>query len=257
MGKNPAITGFADEAPLAMAPVAAQQRLLDVVSGSLPEGPSWQGGLSRRRLLQVSLLTAAAAGLAGVLPRALPTGKIQPDAPKPFESAIEEQLERQVAMDLVPKRKPAVPASFVDRKLSLYNENTGESVTATYWSHGGYVLEELESIHWLLRDHHVDEMHAIDLKLVELLHAIGSRLEVTEPLHILSAYRTPRTNAKLAERYDGVALHSFHMKGQAADLYVPGRRKRDILKIARAMKAGGVGSYSRYVHLDTGPPRSW
>lgn len=259
MGKKSPISGIAVEAPLAMVPAFAQQRLLDAVSSSLPDGPDWQGsgGLSRRRLIQGSLLVAAAAGFAGVLPREQAGERLPLPAPKPFRSAIEEQREQQVAIDVVPKRKPAVPASFVDRKLALYNANTGETVTATYWSHGNYVLEELESIHWLLRDHHVDEMHAIDLKLVELLHAIGAKLEVAKPLHILSAYRTPQTNAKLAERYDGVALHSFHMEGRAVDLRVPGRRKRDILKAARAAKVGGVGNYSSYVHLDTGPRRSW
>ena len=251
--KGAAASGPADEGPLAMVPFAAQERLLTAVTDSLPERPDW---LTRRRMLQGSLL-AGAASLAGLLPRDHAAEKAQPKAPEPFKSAIAEAPEQQVAMGLVPKRKPPVPPRFFDRAVSLYNENTGEAVTATYWSEGDYLLEGLERIHWLLRDHHADEMHAIDLTLVELLHTIETKLEATKPIHILSAYRTPQTNAMLAERYDGVALHSFHMKGRAVDLYVPGRRKRDVFKIARAMKAGGVGDYSTYIHLDTGPLRSW
>ena len=100
-------------------------------------------------------------------------------------------------------------------------------------------------------------MRAIDLKLLDLLYGLEATLGMREPLHILSAYRTPRTNAKLAERFAGVARRSFHIEGKAVDVRVPGRSKRDLLRAARALKGGGVGNYRGYIHIDTGPRRSW
>ncbi len=160
-----------------------------------------------------------------------------------------------------PVRKPqhAVPRGplFDERRLALVNENTGESVTTVYWAEGDYVLEGLEDIQVLLRDHHTDEIHPIDLKLVESLYRLSKVLESRRPLHVLSAYRSPRTNARLARLYDGVAENSFHMKGKAVDLYIPGRRKRDLARAALKLKVGGVGVYSSFVHVDTGPIRRW
>ena len=160
-----------------------------------------------------------------------------------------------------PVRKPhqAVPRGplFDERRLALVNENTGESVTTVYWAEGDYVLEGLEDIQILLRDHHTDEIHPIDLKLVESLYRLSRVLESQRPLHVLSAYRSPRTNARLARLYDGVAENSFHMKGKAVDLYIPGRRKRDLARAALKLKVGGVGVYSSFVHVDTGPIRRW
>ena len=115
----------------------------------------------------------------------------------------------------------------------------------------------LEEIQVLLRDHHTDEIHAIDLKLVESLYRLSQTLDSRGPLHVLSAYRSPRTNARLALRYDGVAENSFHMKGKAVDLYIPGRRKRDLARAAQSLRVGGVGIYSSFVHVDTGPIRRW
>ena len=146
---------------------------------------------------------------------------------------------------------------LTDRRLSLVNENTGESVDAIYWAEGDYVLEGLEAIQVLLRDHHTDEMHAIDLKLVETLYRLTQTLDSNRPLHVLSAYRSPRTNARLAERFDGVAENSFHMKGKAVDIYLPGRRKRDLARAALKLRVGGVGVYPSFVHVDTGPIRRW
>ena len=146
---------------------------------------------------------------------------------------------------------------FAERRLALVNENTGEAVNATYWAEGDYLLEGLEEIQVLLRDHHTDEIHAIDLKLVESLYRLSQTLDSQGPLHVLSAYRSPRTNARLALRYDGVAENSFHMKGKAVDLYIPGRRKRDLARAAQSLRVGGVGIYSSFVHVDTGPIRRW
>ena len=114
---------------------------------------------SRRRFLQLSAGAglAVAGGLAAYLTRPVDA----PAPPKPIVSKridlplsetayLEAPLPRQA-----PEAQPVGPL-LSDRKLALYNENTGESVRATFWAAGDYVLEELETIQWLLRDHHVD-----------------------------------------------------------------------------------------------------
>ena len=215
---------------------------------------------SRRRFLQLSSAAglAAAGGLAAFLTRPL-----EPAPPKRpvLSQSIDLPLSDTAYLEApLPRRKPDDPPLgplLSDRKLALYNENTGEAVQATFWAGGDYVLEELETIQWLLRDHHVDEMRSIDLKLLEVMFALQTKLGADRPLHVLSAYRTERTNAKLRGIYDGVALNSFHIKGQAVDIRLPGRGKRELYRAARALKAGGVGRYRSYIHIDTGPVRAW
>jgi hypothetical protein len=75
---------------------------------------------------------------------------------------------------------------------------------------------------------------------------------------VLSAYRTPETNAKLARTRFGVAERSQHMYGRALDVTFD----RDLTEAeyaARGMRRGGVGWYPRshFIHLDTGPLRYW
>jgi hypothetical protein len=75
---------------------------------------------------------------------------------------------------------------------------------------------------------------------------------------ILSAYRTPQTNAMLAKTHFGVAENSQHLYGRALDVHF-GDKLADAMKAARAMQRGGVGWYphSGFMHMDTGPVRNW
>jgi uncharacterized protein YcbK (DUF882 family) len=76
---------------------------------------------------------------------------------------------------------------------------------------------------------------------------------------IISGYRSPKTNAMLRGRSSGVAKKSYHMKGQAIDLRLPGVSTARLRDIAKSLQAGGVGYYagSDFVHIDTGRVRYW
>jgi uncharacterized protein YcbK (DUF882 family) len=78
-------------------------------------------------------------------------------------------------------------------------------------------------------------------------------------LHVISGYRSPETNRKLAAASGGVARHSMHLEGKAIDVRMPGRDLASLHKAAMAAKGGGVGYYpeSQFVHMDTGRPRHW
>lgn len=145
------------------------------------------------------------------------------------------------------------------RTLALYNIHTDESLDTVYWRHGKYVPGALVGIEHILRDHRTDEMTSIDTRLLDLLCAIGDRLDAREPFHIISGYRSPSTNALLFGQGAGVAKHSLHIYGKAADISLPGCELGLLRRVAMDLRAGGVGYYVKYsfVHVDVGRVRYW
>jgi uncharacterized protein YcbK (DUF882 family) len=76
---------------------------------------------------------------------------------------------------------------------------------------------------------------------------------------VISGYRSPQTNERLRESGHGVAQRSLHMQGRAIDVRLAGVDCADLSARALDLKRGGVGYYrsSDFVHLDTGPFRTW
>lgn len=145
------------------------------------------------------------------------------------------------------------------RKLSLHNLHTGEQVTANFWEEGRYLSEGLATFNHVMRDFRQNEEYNIDPKLFDQLFLLQHRLGKAGEIQIISGYRSPTTNAMLRRKSGGVAKKSYHMKGQAIDLRLPGVPLSQVRKAALELKVGGVGYYpsSDFVHLDTGPVRSW
>jgi uncharacterized protein YcbK (DUF882 family) len=102
-------------------------------------------------------------------------------------------------------------------------------------------------------------VHPIDLRLLDQLYAIKSKVPFKGPFYIISGYRSTATNGMLRQRSKGVAQKSYHTKGQAIDIRLPGYRTDRLRDLCITMKSGGVGYYpkSDFVHLDTGPVRCW
>ncbi len=146
-----------------------------------------------------------------------------------------------------------------EKRLALYNIHTGERVEAVYWADGRYVGEEMARLERLLRDYRTGETHPIDRKLYDLLHALQSRLGTEGVYHIISGYRSPKTNAMLRKHSRGVAKRSLHMQGRAIDIRLQGVDLATLRKTALQMRRGGVGYYpkSGFVHVDTGRVRQW
>jgi len=145
------------------------------------------------------------------------------------------------------------------KTLALENTNTGDKVKLTYFEQGNYVEDALEEINYLLRDYHNDAVHPIDTALLDQLYDLKQTLGVSKPIHIISGYRSPYTNAGLRKRSHAVAKHSLHMEGRAIDIRISGVNSRTIRNAALIMGRGGVGYYPRadFVHLDTGEFRTW
>jgi uncharacterized protein YcbK (DUF882 family) len=55
------------------------------------------------------------------------------------------------------------------------------------------------------------------------------------------------------------AKNSLHVQGQAVDLQIPGIHPKVVRQAALELGYGGVGYYprSKFVHLDSGPFRTW
>ena len=145
------------------------------------------------------------------------------------------------------------------RTLRLLNTHTGERLTSTYLENGRLVPDALAAINHILRDHRTGEVREIDPNLLDVMSALAGRLDSDEPFHIISGYRSPTTNEQLRHHGHGVAKHSYHLVGKAVDLSLPGISTADLRRAALAEHAGGVGYYPRsgFVHVDTGPVRTW
>jgi uncharacterized protein YcbK (DUF882 family) len=160
---------------------------------------------------------------------------------------------------LLPGTKGARAAGAAARQLRFHNLHTGESLTAVYWEGGRYVAEGLAQIDYMLRDFRTGDVYTIDPKLLDLVHQVQIVMEDDGAVDVISGYRSPATNAMLASRSDGVAKNSFHLKGMAIDLRLRKGRLEDLRAAAWSLGGGGVGYYpnSDFVHMDTGPLRTW
>lgn len=145
------------------------------------------------------------------------------------------------------------------RALAFQNLHTGETLKTVYFAEGRYLPDAMRHINWLLRDFRTEQVHAIDPRLLDLLADLHNHLETREPFHVISGYRSPKTNAMLASLGDGVAQNSFHLQGKAIDIRVPGRSLTHVRAAALMLQRGGVGYYPRsdFVHVDTGRVRTW
>ena len=149
--------------------------------------------------------------------------------------------------------------SETDRTLSFYNTHTRERLTVTYKNGDTYIPEAMKKISNILRDHRTGDIHPIDPQLMDFLYDLLTAVDNHGEVHIISGYRSPKTNKKLRGRSKGVAAGSLHMQGKALDFRLPGTDTAVLRDKARAMKRGGVGYYrkSDFVQIDTGRVRIW
>lgn len=146
-----------------------------------------------------------------------------------------------------------------ERTLSLVSLHTGERLTAAYVREGRYDQGALGEIDQILRDWRSGDTRRMDPRLLDLLYLLRRRVGGRGPFEVISAYRSPDTNAQLAARSGGVAKKSQHMLGKAIDVALPDASLQSLHREALALRAGGVGLYSKsgFVHLDTGRVRRW
>ena len=157
----------------------------------------------------------------------------------------------------LPRSLLAAPAG--EKSLAFFNTHTSERLRTVYWAAGTYVSHALRDIDHILRDPRSDEVHEIDPRLLDLLFAVSKEMNAVGPFHVISGYRSAKSNAFLRTRSTGVAKNSLHVFGKAIDIRLPGKNTRDLHRAAIALRRGGVGYYpkSDFVHIDVGRVRYW
>src|SRR5712692_8824658 len=82
-------------------------------------------------------------------------------------------------------------------RLNLANPHTGESFSGIYRDDNGPIPRVMEELSAFLRDFHSGEKTEIDVNVIDFLSRV-KQAGGQERATILSAYRTPETNAMLA-----------------------------------------------------------
>jgi uncharacterized protein YcbK (DUF882 family) len=153
----------------------------------------------------------------------------------------------------------AIPADPHSRKrrLTLHNAHTGEDFSGLYRDELGPIPSAMTDLGYLLRDHHENIIGPLYVETLDFLADVLERADASRAT-VLSGYRTKKTNEMLATRLFGVAEKSQHIVGRAIDITFDGRLA-ETAAAACAMKRGGVGWYpqSHFIHIDSGPVRSW
>jgi uncharacterized protein YcbK (DUF882 family) len=166
-----------------------------------------------------------------------------------------------VCLGLASNSTESAIANGETRTINLSNAHTNEAGSFTYMVNGVYDSNVLEKLNWFMRDWRHDEKTTIDPKLFDLVWEVYRESGSTQPIDVLSGYRSPETNAMLRRRSRQVAEHSQHILGKAMDAHfldVPTAKIRDI---AMRLQAGGTGFYptgnTPWVHIDSGSVRYW
>lgn len=187
----------------------------------------------------------AGAAAASLLP-ALPAYASTEELPEPMRA--NSKLDQ-----LIPKIVP---------RLNLYNANTKEDLSVQFFNGSYYDEDAIKKLNWLMRDWRQADGPQMDVRLIWTLAAIsnaaiknGHSGQVT----FLSGFRTPETNALLRRQGYGAAENSFHLKARAVDFRLENIPMLTTAAYAEYLEVGGIGRYrnSNFVHIDSGPIRSW
>jgi uncharacterized protein YcbK (DUF882 family) len=153
----------------------------------------------------------------------------------------------------------SVASSADQRQLSFYHTHTQRNLQVTYAIGGEYVESALAEINVFLADFRNGEELIIDPALLDLIYDVRESLGGSGAFEVISAYRSPETNAMLRSKSSGVAKNSQHLLGNAIDVRLRGISTVALRDAAVSLQRGGVGYYqsSDFVHIDTGRVRRW
>lgn len=152
-------------------------------------------------------------------------------------------------------------ANAEERHLELYGVNTKENISITYKRDGKFIPKALKKLNHFMRDWRRDDETKMDPELFDIIWEIHRELGSKKPVHIISGYRSRKTNNMLRRTKGGQAKKSRHILGMAADIHFPDISVKELRNSALIRERGGVGYYPTsaipFVHVDTGRVRSW
>lgn len=163
-----------------------------------------------------------------------------------------------LATGVAPAMAREIVHSGKSRALTFFNVWTKRETTFLLGRNEPFRKEWLNELNFSLRDHHNGQVGKIDPRLVTHLMDMQEILGLKNPtFEVLSAYRSPQTQAYLKRSGHRVAKQSMHLRGRALDIRIRGVKMGDLRDAALDLKRGGVGYYRRFIHFDTGPRRRW
>ena len=148
-----------------------------------------------------------------------------------------------------------------ERTIAFHSIHTKETLSIVYKRNGRYQPDAMKRINWILRDWRRNQPTKMDPRLIDLAWEIHTELGSKMPIHVISGYRSPKTNAMLRRTRGGQARRSQHLLGRALDVRFPDVPVRRLRYSALIRERGGVGYYptsaTPFVHIDTGRVRHW
>lgn len=160
---------------------------------------------------------------------------------------------------LAPRQSPLFGVSRLLR-LAFNNANTGEKMAMNVTARAPFSVSQRRQLDHFLRDWRQNEIQEIDAAVLQTLLRVceeiapeGGALNV----QITSGYRSRKTNDLLRRMGKKAARNSLHMQARAIDFSLPDVPMKTLSRVARQVCAGGVGLYSTFVHVDSGPQRTW
>jgi uncharacterized protein YcbK (DUF882 family) len=144
--------------------------------------------------------------------------------------------------------------------LNLLNSNTKEEILLRFSDNHELSTNQRLRLDTFLRDWRTNEIKSIDSIVLENFFTICelcSNKKNILHVNIHSGYRSKKTNEYLRNNNHKVARNSMHILAKAIDFSIPEIGANRLASISRANTQGGVGSYQNFVHLDSGPKRSW
>jgi uncharacterized protein YcbK (DUF882 family) len=158
-------------------------------------------------------------------------------------------------------KPPAEGATALpERTIKLFNTHTNAAVSLVFKRGDDFEPAALAQLDQVLIDHRSGKITSMDPRLFDQLFELAQACGVPPDFEIISGYRAPESNAKMAaQEGSGVARKSLHMQGRAIDVRLRKCKTSRLRDLALEAKKGGVGYYERsdFVHVDTGSFRTW
>ncbi|WP_270935398.1 YcbK family protein [Falsiroseomonas oryzae] len=140
------------------------------------------------------------------------------------------------------------------RRIALRHSGTGARFTGV-WHDGRQpdraAMAELSQV---LADPGCTPPRPFDPDAIAIAWDVLARTRFDTEIEVHSGYRTPQVNRAVHGAGD-----SQHLRASALDIGVPAGRLPAVVDAATRLGRGGVGVYRQrgFVHLDSGPVRSW
>jgi len=148
---------------------------------------------------------------------------------------------------------PPVPGARPAKLINLHNFWTKEWLAVEAGSRAPQA-----TVDRFLRDHFTNKPSTMEPRLIDMVVAAAGSFH-SDVVEVVSGFRHPKYNLILRKKGHQVARDSQHTHGNAIDFTIPHVAVQTLEAWARAQKLGGVGLYaeSGFVHMDTGPIRTW